>query len=260
MYELFIMAIKEYWNNHNESQEDTNKEITDLQNVLSQAYGYDVSWPEPDPDPAKGDDEINVCAFSDAQFSSLQAMAAALELDGNLDELEDMDPSQPWDSSVFERLDDLEDEDGNPCAPKKFPTILSLASMEAFIVPSKFDTVTVISMEDENAEECDCHHDHDCDCDDDCCCCCDDDESSTDIASLYALRKELDLIGKAANLKNGVTLDEIDDMEFEDDSIREGKICWYILSSLVDQALEAKLPLIMNYNPDEGDDIENEDD
>ncbi len=257
MYELFIMAIKDYWNCHCENQDDVNKEVADLQNVLCEAYGKDVSWSEPDPDPAKADEEINVCAFSDAQFSSLQAIAGALELDGNLDALSDLDPEQPWDSEVFERLDDLEDENGESCSPKKFPTILSISSAECFMIPSNFDTVTVISMEDDNDDECECDHHCDCECEDECCCC-EDDENSTDIASLYAMRRELDAIGKALDTDPSVKLENVDDLDFGDDPLREGKICWYILNQLVNDAIEANLPLICSYNPDDGDDIEDD--
>lgn len=245
MYELFVMALKEYWNEQGDSIEEVTQNVKELQEVLTEHYEKTVSWDEPVPDVTNDEDEINVCAFSDVQFVALQAVAGALELGESLDDLEIGEGDEVYDSPIFERIGEYtEDND-----LQKFPHLLTVgSSCECFFLPVDLPFVAQINTEDEDDDECDCEDAH-CHCDDDDCDCdCEDDESCIEISSLQAVRKELDIIAKAMDIDTSVTEADLDELTFDDDdNLRDAKVAWYLMSAHVNEALKANLPLIMQY-------------
>lgn len=252
MFELFAMSLREYWN---EVEDGGNVEdsIAELQGVLSEHFGKKVTWDEPELDPSKNDEEIAVDVIDDRQLSALHAVAAKLELDGNLDGFE-LDAEEPWDSPIFERLADEIEDEASDGELEKYCHLLSIGnSAECIAVPVDLPFVAQININNDDEEE----EEHHCDCEDECCC---EDDDSIDISSLHALRRELDSIADALKLDKSIDLDNVDDAEFaEDDMYRHAKIGWYIMSAKVDEALKAKLPLIMRFvDDDEYDDLDDE--
>lgn len=254
MYELFVMALKEYWNEQGDSLDEVKQNIGELQQVLSDHYGKKVAWDEPDPDPANAEDEINVCAFLDSQFSALQAVAGALELGENPEDLELGEGDDIFDSPIFDRIGDYtENED-----LKKYPHLLTVGTAcESFFLPVDLPFVAQINTEDEDEDGCDCD-DENCHCHDDECDC-EDDENCIEISSLQALRAELDNLAKAIHLDTSITEADIEELTFDDDDkLRDAKVAWYLLSAHVNEALKANLPLIMQYKDVEDEDYEDE--
>lgn len=261
MFELFVMSLREYWNEVDDSGMDVNESIKELQGVLTEHYGKSIVWDEPEIDDSKKDEEISVDVIDDRQISAVHAVAAKLELDGNLDGFE-FDPDEPWECDIFDRLADELDDEETDRDVEKFCHLLSIGnSSECIAIPVDLPSVAQINIngdEDESDEE----HEHHCDCGDDECDCFEEDDGSIDIASLPALRRELDEIAKALKLNASLSIDDIDDATFDDvDPYRHAKIGWYIMSAKIDEALKAKLPLIIRFaDDDEYDDIEDEDD
>lgn len=252
MYEVFVMSLREYWNELGEVAKDVDESIAELQEVLSSHFEKEVNWVEPELDPAKANEEIDVDIIDELQLSSLHAVAAKLELDGNLEGLE-LDPEDPWENEVFERLTGKGDADGAEL--EHYIHILSLGnSAECFVVPADLPFVAQINVNDDDEED-------DCECEDDCDDCDCYDENSVDISSQMALRRELNKIAKALELDTSLKLEECESLEFDDeDDLRYAKLGWYILSARLDEAIKAKLPLIIRYVEDEElDDIDDED-
>ena len=76
MFELFAMSLREYWNEVDESDSDVSHSIAELQDVLSEHFGREIRWDEPELDPDKQDEEISVDVIDDRQLSqSLNWMA-----------------------------------------------------------------------------------------------------------------------------------------------------------------------------------------
>lgn len=252
MYEVFVMSLREYWNELGEVAKDVDDSINELQEVLSSHFEKKVSWVEPELDPAKADEEIDVDILDELQLSSLHAVAAKLELDGNLEGLT-LDPEDPFENEVFDRLADMGD--GEEGELEHFTHILSIGnSAECFVVPADLPFVAQINVNDDDEEE------EDCGCDDDCEDCDCEDNNSVDISSQAALRRELDRLAKALELDTSLKLEDCESLEFDDeDNFRYAKLGWYILSTRLDEAIKAKLPLIIRYVEDEElDDIEDE--
>ena len=250
MFELFAMSLREYWN---EVEDGGNVEdsIAELQGVLSEHFGKKVTWDEPELDPSKSDEEIAVDVIDDRQLSALHAVAAKLELDGNLDGFE-LDAEEPWDSPIFERLADEIEDEASDGELEKFCHLLSIGnSAECIAVPVDLPFVAQININDDEDDE---HH---CDCEDECCC---EDDDSIDISSLHALRRELDAIADVLHVDKSLDLDNVDDAELDDnDMYRHAKLGWYIMSAKVDEALKANLPLIMRFvDDDEYDDMDDD--
>lgn len=260
MYELFVMALKEYWNEQGDSIEEVTQNVKELQEVLSEHYKKKVSWDEPVPDVTNDEEEINVCAFSDIQFVALQAVAGALELGESLDDLEIGEGEEVYDAPIFNRVGEYTEDN----ELQKFPHILTVGSaVECFFLPVDLPFVAQINTEDEDADDCDCEDGH-CHCDDDDCDC-EDDESCIEISSLPAIRKELDAIAAALKIDTNITEANLDELTFDDDdNLREAKVAWYLMSAHVNEAIKAKLPLIMQYKDadyeDEFDDDEDDED
>lgn len=257
MFELFAMSLREYWNEVDEAS-NVEDSIAELQGVLSEHFGKKVTWEEPELDPSKKDEEIAVDVIDDRQISAVHAVAAKLELDGNLDGFE-FDPEEPWDCQIFERLADEIEDEASDGELEKFCHLLSIGnSAECIAIPVDLPFVAQINIDDNEEDE--DEHKHHCDCDDDECCC-DEDDNSIDIASLPALRRELDMIADALKIDKSIDIDSVDDVAFDDDDMyRHAKIGWYIMSAKIDEALKAKLPMIIRFvDDDEYDDIEDED-
>ena len=251
MFELFTMSLREYWNEVGEGA-NVEDSIKELQDVLSDHFGKPISWDEPEIDPAKSDEEIAVDVIDDRQLSSLHAVAAKLELDGNLNDFE-FDPEEPWDAPVFDRLADELDDEAADNDIEKFCHLLSIGnSAECIAIPVDLPSVAQINIDDDDDE----HEHHNCDCEDEDCCC--EDDNSIDIASLQALRRELDAIADAIKIDRSIDLDHAEEVAFDDDDIyRHAKIGWYIMSAKIDEALKAKLPMVMRFvDDDEYDDID----
>lgn len=251
MYELFVMPLKEYWSEDDPALGVEN--VTTLQKDLSELFGHEVCWKEPESFAQERDeDEIDVAAFTDVQFDALQALAAALEMGKTADDL-NFDENGIVDPEIFETFAEYADEHD----VKRFPQILWLGhSMESFMIPPDFDQVVEVGDTD---DECDCE----CECDheDGECCCCEDDTSSIDVASLPAIRRELDDMAKVLDLKSDLSLDDIETVEFDDeDLLREAKVAWYILNARINEAIESKLPLIMRFSDDDDDEDAFDDD
>lgn len=262
MFELFAMSLREYWNEVDDSDSDVSHSIAELQDVLSEHFGREIRWDEPELDPDKQDEEISVDVIDDRQLSALHAIAAKLELDGNLDGLE-LDPENPWDCDVFERLEDELDSEDSSGDPEKFPHVLSIGnSFECVCIPVDLPFVAQINVnndedDEDDEEECHCNHGDD----EECCCCDDEDENSLDISSVPALRRELDMIGEALKLNPNVNIDEIDVDFDEEDPYRFAKICWYIMNAKLNDAIKSKQPMIIRFcDDDEYDDLDDEDD
>ena len=255
MFELFAMSLREYWNEVDRGDADVEESIDELQSVLSEHYGKKVTWDEPEFDPSKNDEEISVDVIDDRQISAVHAVAAKLELDDNLDGLE-FDPEEPWECNVFDRLaDELEDE-ATDNDVEKFCHLLSIGnSAECIAIPVDLPFVAQININGDEEEEGEEHH---CDCGEDDCCC--EDDNSIDIASLPALRKELDKIADVLKLDKSLSIDDVDGNAFdENDPYRHAKLGWYLLSSKVNEATKAGIPLIIRFTDDEEyDDIEDE--
>lgn len=256
MFELFMMSLREYWNEMSDGTADVSSSIAELQEVLSQHYEKEVKWDEP-ADVAMSDEDVAVDVIDDRQISALHVVAAKILVDGNLDGLE-IDPEEPWEDEVFSRLADLEDDDESS---DRFCHLLAFGNCaECICLPVDLPFVAQINInddEDEDKECCGgCCGDHECDCEDGCCCC--DDEEGIDISSLVALRRELDDIGKILNIDPSLDIDACEEIAFdEEDSLRFAKVGWYILSTRVNEALEANLPLIVRFvDDDEYDDME----
>lgn len=257
MFELFMMSLREYWGEMSDGTADVSSSIAELQEVLSQHYEKEVTWDEPEEVPVT-EEEVDVDIIDDRQISALHVVAAKVVVDGNLDGLE-MDPEEPWDSDVLDRLAEKADDDEE--LDDRFCHLLAIGnSSECICLPVDLPFVAQININDDEAEDkeecCGCCGDHACDCDDDCCCCCEEDEG-IDISSLVALRRELDDIGKVLNIDPDLSIDDCEKIAFdEEDDLRYAKIGWYLLSTRVDDALKAKLPLIIRFvDDDEYDDI-----
>ena len=249
MYELFVMALKEYWNEQGDSIEDVTQKVEELQQVLSDHYDKKVCWDEPLPNAMNDEEEINVCAFSDIQFVALQAVAAALELGESLDDLEIGEGEDVFDASVFERIADYTEEHDL----EAYPHLLTVGdSFECFFLPVDLPFVAQINTEDEDA--CDCEDDV-CDCCGEPECDCQDDEPCIEISSLPAIRAELDKIAKALDLDTSITEATLDELTFDDDDhLRDAKVAWYLMSAHVNEAIKANLPLIMQFKGAEDED------
>ncbi|MBQ9242619.1 MAG: hypothetical protein IJ165_05260 [Proteobacteria bacterium] len=245
MFELFAMSLREYWNEMNDGSSDVDQSIDELKSVLSEHYGKEISWTEPDELPSD-DTEINVDVIDDRQLSSLHAIAAKLELDGNLDGLE-LDPEEPWESSVFDRLSEELEERDDENGLEKFAHLLSIGnSNECICLPMDLPFVAQINVDDD--DEASHHH---CDCGDDECCC-EEDEGCIDIASSVAIRRELDDIAKALGLDPTLVIDEDTALSFDDeDPYRFARVGWYILRDQIDNAIKQDIPLIMRFCDDE---------
>ncbi len=251
MYELYVMPLKEYWTEEDAAEGAEN--VSQLQKELSELFNADITWDEPDSVSTDGNDEIDVAGFSDVQFDALQAVAAVLEMGKSIDDLS-IDLDGAVDPDIFQDFAEYADENDI----KRFPQLLWLGrSMESFIIPPDFKQVVEIG----NDDDC-CCEDEECSCgcgDEDCCC--EDDQDNIDVASLPAIRRELDDLGKVLSLKSGLTLDDIENEEFDgDDRLREAKIAWYILSARVDEAINSKLPVVMRFTDEDEDELEEEDD
>ena len=251
MYELFVMPLKEYWTEDDVAQGAEN--VATLQKDLSELFGHEVSWDEPETVASSEDeeDEIDIAAFTDIQFDALQALAAALEMGKTADDLS-FDEDGIVDPEIFESFAEYADEND----VKRFPQLLWLGhSMESFMIPPDFDQVVEVGDTDDECD-CGCDHDHD---DDDCCC--EDDTSSIDVASIPAVRRELDDMAKVLDLKSDLSLDDIETVEFDDDDLlREAKVAWYILNARINEAIKSKLPLIMRFTDDDDDEDAFDDD
>ncbi|MCL2326647.1 MAG: hypothetical protein FWC40_09165 [Proteobacteria bacterium] len=247
MYELFVMSLKEYWKDQDESEQDVTQSIQELQDVLSDHFQKEVRWSEPDVKSEEDETEIEVDVVDDLQLSSLHAVAAKLELDGNLDGLE-LPADEPWECDVFERLSETLEEKESDI--EKFCHILSIGnSSTCFIVPVDLPFVAQINVGDKEETE------DDCDCD------CEEDDGSVDIASLPGIRRELDTIAAALKLDTSLSLDECESIDFDDeDNLRHAKMGWYIFSHRVNDAIKAELPLILNFVDDEFDDMDDDED
>ena len=189
--------------------------------------------------------------IDDMQLASLHAIAAKLELDGSLDDFE-FDPEQPWDAPVFERLEDEVLDEAAGKDVERFNHLLSIGNSFEFIcLPIDLPFVSQINISNDEEEE----EEHHCDCEDEECCCCEEDDGSIDISSTVALRRELDDIAKVLNIDTSLNIDETD-VDFDDeDPYRNAKFGWYILSAKLNEAIEAKMPLIVRFN-DEDDDFD----
>ena len=272
MFELFAMGLNEYWSESN--AEDAAESVAELKAVLSDHYEMTVDWNDPDVDASNKDDEISVDVIEDYQLTALQAVAAKLELDGNLDGFE-LDPEFPWESEVFKRIAELEDEE-NEESIAKFPHLLSIGnSRECICLPVDLPSVAEINIGDEDDDDdmcgCGCGH-HKCDCDETCgcpgdcgcdcdcddedcdsCCCCEEDDGCVDISSLQALRRELDLVADGMGLDKTLDIDDDDAMGSLDaeSPFYPCSIGWYLISKRVDEALAAQTPLIIRYADDD---------
>lgn len=258
MFELFVMSLREYWSESEEGSRDVQSSIDELQAVLTEHYEKKITWDEPEVDPSKKDEEISVDVIDDVQVASLHCVAAKLELDGKIDGLE-FDPESPWDCDVFDRLEDHLDKEDKEV--EKFPHILSLCnSYECLCIPVDLPSIAEINVSnDEDEEE---EHHHHCDCDDDECCCCEDDENSIDVSSIYAIRRELDVMADALKLDKSLNIDtdDVEKMLDEDDPYYTAKLGWYILSAKIDDAIAANLPLVIRFTEDEYDDLDEDGD
>jgi len=248
MYELFVMSLKEYWKDQDENEQEVGQSIQELQDVLSDHFQKEVRWSEPDVKSEEDETEIEVDVVDDLQLSSLHAVAAKLELDGNLDGLE-LSADEPWECDVFDRLSETLEEKESDI--EKFCHILSIGNSPAcFIVPVDLPFVAQINVGDKEEES-----QNDCDCG-----CEEDDDGSVDIASLPAIRRELDTIASALKLDTSLSLEDCESIDFDDeDNLRHAKMGWYIFSHKVNDAIKAKLPLILNFVDDEFDDMDDED-
>lgn len=254
MFELFSMSLREYWTEMGDENTDVDHSIAELQEVLSGHYGKPVSWEEPALDPSKSDEEISVDVIDDMQLASLHAVAAKLELDGNLDDFE-FDPEQPWDAPVFERLEDEVLDEASGKDVEKYNHLLSIGNSFEFIclpIDLPFVSQINISNDDEDEDE----EEHHCDCCDEDGCCCEQDDGSIDISSTVALRRELDEIAAVLKIDTTVDIDDETKLVFDDDDpYRNAKFGWYILSAKLNEAIEAKMPLIIRFS-DEDDDFD----
>ena len=258
MFELFTMSLREYWNETDESGEVTpqaeiDRSVEELQNVLTEHYGKVVSWQEPEVDFSKRDEDITIDVIDERQLASLHAVAAKLEVDGNLEGLE-IDEEDPWESEIFVRLSDLLDEAVDDDV-EKFRHILSMGNNTEFVcIPVDLPFVAQISLD---GEECGCDGG----------CHCHDEEPSVEdvecedngieVSSLQALRRELDEIAVFMDLDRNLDINDDDAMSFSDkDPLRFAKVAWYIISHRVDESLKAGLPLIVRYTDDDYDDID----
>ena len=258
MVALFTMSLREYWNETDESGEVTpqaeiDRSVEELQNVLTEHYGKVVSWQEPEVDFSKRDEEITIDVIDERQLASLHAVAAKLEVDGNLEGLE-IDEEDPWESEIFVRLSDLLDEAVDDDV-EKFRHILSMGNNTEFVcIPVDLPFVAQISLD---GEECGCDGG----------CHCHDEEPSVEdvecedngieVSSLQALRRELDEIAVFMDLDRNLDINDDDAMSFSDkDPLRFAKVAWYIISHRVDESLKAGLPLIVRYTDDDYDDID----
>ena len=261
MFELFAMGLSEYWGENNASE--AAESVAELKTVLSEHYGKEIDWAEPEPDPSKKDEEISVDVIDDRQLTALHAVAAKLELDGNLDGLE-IDADNPWDCEVFDRITDVEDEESDDSV-EKFCHLLSIGnSRECFCLPVDLPSVAQINIGDEDEEECECECE--CHCEDggeECDCCCEMDDGCVDISSLQALRREFDLLADGMGLDKSLDIDDdlaMDKLDAED-PLYPGRIGWYLFSKRIDEALASKTPLIIRFVDDEEmdeDDFEDE--
>ena len=255
MFELFSMSLREYWTEMGDENTDVEHSISELQEVLSDHYGKAVSWEEPELDPSKSDEEISVDVIDDMQLASLHAVAAKLELDGNLKDFE-FDPEQPWDAPVFERLEDEVLDEASGKDVERFNHLLSIGNSFEFIclpIDLPFVSQINISNDEEDGEDEEEHH---CECGEDDCCC-EQDDGSIDISSTIGLRRELDDIAKILEIDTSINIDETD-VNFDDnDPYRNAKFGWYILSAKLNEAIEAKMPLIIRFN-DEDDDFDDD--
>lgn len=244
------MGLGEYWTNNGDGS-DAKESVAELKEVLSQHYGKKVDWKEEEVDASKNDEEISVDVIDDRQLSALHAVAAKLELDGNLEGL-DFDPEVPWDCEVFNRLAEVEDEDTDEDI-EKFNHLLSIGnSRECFCLPVDLPFVAQINVGDEETEEVteECHcHDGECDCE----CECEMDDGCVDISSLQALRREFDEMAKAMQIDTSLDIDDDVAMEGldQDDYLYFARIGWYLFSKRIDEALAAKLPLIIRFTDDD---------
>jgi len=256
MFELFAMSLREYWN---EVEDGGNVEdsIAELQGCLSEHFGKEVSWEEPEADPSRKDEEIAVDVIDDCQLSAVHAVAAKLELDGNLDGFE-LDTEEPWNSPIFERLAEEIEDEASDGELEKFCHLLSIGnSAECIAIPVDLPFVAQININNDDDNDDDEEEEHHCDCGEDECCC--EDEDSIDISSLQALRRELDVIADALKIDKSKDIETVD---FDDaDMFRHAKIGWYIMSAKVDEAIDQKLPLIMRFVDDEEyDDLDEDED
>ncbi len=264
MFELFAMSLREYLKEAYGGDMDADNSVSELQKVLSDHYGKEISWDEVDK--SGSDEEVSVDVIDDRQLSALQAVAAKLELDGKIDGLV-IDPEEPWESEVFERLEDELGDEESDRDVEKFCHILAIGnSFEFFCIPADLPFVAQICINNDEDDECDCDdkcchcHDHEDDDDDECCC--EEDDGSVDVSSLPALRRELDEIAKALDIDTNVNIDETDPVIDDEDPYRYAKIGWYILSAKLNDAIKEKLPLIVRFNDDEDDydDLDDDDD
>ncbi|MBQ9396678.1 MAG: hypothetical protein IJU23_14330 [Proteobacteria bacterium] len=278
MFELFVMSLHEYWADSESNKVESS--VSELMDVLSEHYGKEITWNEDELSEEQKNEEIAVDVIEDEHLTSLQAVAAKLELDGNLDGLE-LDPDDPWGCDVFARLEDkLEESDDGEI--KTFKHLLNIGNgWECVIIPVDVDSVAEINVDpddfededyedddeedgedeevddsEEEDEECDC-----CECDDDDCCCDEDADNVIDIASAIGLQHELELIAKHLKLDLSIDIDSEEIHFDDDDNLQTAKLCCLIFYKKLKEALEANQPLILRLaDGEEYDDDEEDDD
>lgn len=232
MYEIFVMSLRDFWNEDGElSETEATESVKAFQNMLSEHYGKPVRWEES----VQDSDDIVLDAIHGEDLMILQALAAKLELSGNLDGLE-LDYSDPWDCSVFEELQAHIDADKEI---KHFESILTLnGSPDALVLPVDLPTtITVDLCEDDEAHD-----------EDEC-------EASIDVLSQPALRRELDKVAEALEIDlNAKPEDSDTDNEFE-----AFKMGLRALSDQLNDAIDRKLPLVLSLVDSDEEDYEEED-
>ena len=248
MYEIFVMPLATYWDELEDLEIEAKEAVKDLQKELTEYYGKTVNWVEPDEIDVE---DIEVSLIEDNELMSLYVVAAKLETSENIDNI-DLDPENPWDSEVFDELEKKLDDGGN--IDLYHHLLMPQNSPETIYVPVDLpNTVSLFSDEaaaemDENFDEADY-----------------EENGSICVASLTKLRTELDKIQKILKTDPEIDIeDENVDIEFEqDDSLSSAKIAWYVLNTQINNAVKAKLPLIIRYVHDEeydelGEDFEDE--
>lgn len=270
MFELFVMSLHEYWADSESKKVESS--VSELMDVLSEHYGKEITWNEDELSDEQKNEEIAVDVIEDEHLTSLQAAAAKIELDGNLDGFE-LDPDDPWSNDAFNRLEDkLEDsEDGQI---ETFKHLLNIGNgWECVIIPVDVDSVAEINVDpddydddeyedddDEDVEYIEDEEDEDdgccCECGEEDCCCCGDDKNIIDIASAVGMKRELELIAQKMNLDLSIDIDN-EEIDFDDDdNLQTAKLCCLIFYKKLTEAIEANQPLILRLA--DGEDYEDE--
>lgn len=250
MFELFVMSLHEYWDGNFKNLDDLEGSLSSLKSVLSQHFDADVDWNDPEVKPADGDVEVE--RLTDVQLTTLQLVAAKLELDNTLDGLE-FDLDEPWESPIFERLEDeiiAEDSDKDL---EKFPHLLSLGnSRECLMLPVDLPHIASVDMSDDDDDDESCDHDHEhscgCGCHDDECCGFEEDDNAIDVSSTIAIRRELDVLADKLGVDKTVDMRKTKLTFDEDDPLHQAKIAWHTFSSVLNEAIDKNLPLIFLFN------------